>query len=52
MATFPITNPSYGTRIESNPAVNVLSFGDGFEQRLTEASTLTTILFVTDSPPI
>ena len=36
MATFPITNPSYGTRIESNPAVNVLSFGDGFEQRLTE----------------
>ena len=36
MATFPITNPVYGTKINSSPKVNVLSFGDGFEQRLTE----------------
>ena len=36
MATFPITNPVYNTRINARPKVNVLSFGDGFEQRLTE----------------
>ena len=36
MATFPITNPVYNTRINASPKVNVLSFGDGFEQRLTE----------------
>jgi len=36
MATFPITNPIYNTRIDAKPKVNILSFGDGFEQRLTE----------------
>ena len=36
MATFPITNPVYNTRINARPKVNVISFGDGFEQRLTE----------------
>ena len=34
--TFPIANPIYNTRIDAQPKVNVLSFGDGFEQRLTE----------------
>ena len=36
MATFHITNPVYNTRINARPKVNTLSFGDGFEQRLTE----------------
>ena len=36
MATFPITNPVYNTRVNARPKVNTLSFGDGFEQRLTE----------------
>ncbi len=36
MATFPITNPVYNTRINARPKVNTLSFGDGFEQRLRE----------------
>ena len=36
MATFPITNPVYNTRINARPKVNTLSFGDGFAQRLTE----------------
>ena len=36
MATFPIANPSYNSRIESITKIKVLSFGDGFEQRLTE----------------
>ena len=36
MATFPITNPVYNTRINARPKVNTLSLGDGFEQRLTE----------------
>ena len=36
MATFPITNPVYNTRINARPKVNTLSFGEGFEQRLTE----------------
>ena len=36
MATFPIANPIYNTRIDAKPKVNVISFGDGFEQRLTE----------------
>jgi len=36
MATFPITNPVYNTRINARPKVRTLSFGDGFEQRLTE----------------
>lgn len=34
--TFPIANPLYNTRITPNPSTNVISFGDGFEQRLTE----------------
>ena len=36
MATFPIANPVYNTRIDAKPKVNILSFGDSFEQRLTE----------------
>lgn len=36
MAAFPIANPRYDYTIERKPAVNVVSFGDGFEQRLTE----------------
>ena len=36
MATFPIANPIYNTRINASPKVKVISFGDGFEQRLTE----------------
>tara|TARA_R100000805_G_scaffold8759_1_gene10385 strand:+ start:463 stop:804 length:342 start_codon:yes stop_codon:yes gene_type:complete len=36
MATFPIANPTYNTRITPKPSVNVVSFGDGFEQRLTQ----------------
>ena len=36
MATFPITNPVYNTSINARPKVNILSFGDGVEQRLTE----------------
>ena len=36
MATFPIANPVYNTRITPKPSVNVVSFGDGFEQRLME----------------
>tara|TARA_R100001440_G_scaffold14720_1_gene24916 strand:- start:2043 stop:2384 length:342 start_codon:yes stop_codon:yes gene_type:complete len=36
MATFPIANPVYNTRITPQPSVNVVSFGDGFEQRLTQ----------------
>ena len=36
MATFPIANPVYNTRITPKPSVNVVSFGDGFEQRLTQ----------------
>ena len=36
MATFPIANPIYNTRIDAKPNLRVLSFGDGFEQRLTE----------------
>ena len=36
--TFPpsVPNPSYNVQIRPNPSVNVVSFGDGFEQRLTE----------------
>jgi len=36
--TFPssVPNPLYNMRITPNPSVNVVSFGDGFEQRLTE----------------
>ena len=36
MATFPIANPTYNTRINTNTKQIVVSFGDGFEQRLTE----------------
>lgn len=36
MATFPIANPSYNTRITNKPLVNIAKFGDGYEQRLTE----------------
>ena len=36
MATFPISNPVYNTRITPKASVNVVAFGDGFEQRLTE----------------
>ena len=36
MAAFPITNPKYNYTISRQPVVNVVSFGDGFEQRLTE----------------
>ena len=36
MAAFPIANPKYNYTISRQPAVNVVSFGDGFEQRLTE----------------
>ena len=36
MATFPITNPSYNTRITNKPTINIAKFGDGYEQRLTE----------------
>ena len=36
MAAFPIVNPKYNYTITRQPAVNVISFGDGFEQRLTE----------------
>ena len=36
MTTFPITNPSYNTRFTPKPSVNVVTFGDNFEQRLTE----------------
>ena len=36
MAAFPIANPKYNYTIVRQPTVNVLSFGDGFEQRLTE----------------
>jgi len=34
--SFPIANPKYNYTIERQPTVNVISFGDGFEQRLTE----------------
>ena len=36
MATFPLANPTYNSRIEPKANVNVIQFGDGFEQRLTE----------------
>ena len=36
MATFPIANPVYNTRIEPRSNQIIVSFGDGFEQRLTE----------------
>ena len=36
MAAFPITNPKYNYTISRQPNVKVVSFGDGFEQRLTE----------------
>ena len=36
MATFPIANPVYNTRISNKPSVNIVKFGDGLEQRLTQ----------------
>ena len=33
---FDNLKPVYNTRITPKPSVNVVSFGDGFEQRLTE----------------
>ena len=33
---FDNLKPIYNTRIDARPKVNTLSFGDGFEQRLTE----------------
>ncbi len=36
MAPFPIANPKYNYTITRQPAVTVISFGDGFEQRLTQ----------------
>lgn len=35
--TFPIANPVYGTRISSETDQIVVSFGDGYEQRLTNS---------------
>ena len=35
MAAFPIANPKYNYTISRQPVVNVVSFGDGFEQRRT-----------------
>ena len=34
--SFPIANPKYNYTISRKPTVNVISFGDGLEQRLTE----------------
>ena len=36
MAVFPFANPKYGYTVKRNPSMNVISFGDGFEQRLTK----------------
>ena len=36
MAAFPITTPAYNFRVNRKPKINVVSFGDGLEQRLTE----------------
>ena len=36
MAAFPIANPKYNYTVSRQPAVNVISFGDGFEQRITQ----------------
>ena len=35
MATFPSINPTYGTVKSSAPRVRAVSFGDGYEQRVT-----------------
>ena len=39
MAAFPIANPKYNYTISRQPTINVVSFGDGFEQRLTKGLT-------------
>tara|TARA_R100000231_G_scaffold139141_1_gene119388 strand:+ start:704 stop:1045 length:342 start_codon:yes stop_codon:yes gene_type:complete len=36
MAAFPITNPRYGFTVTRKPKMNIISFGDGFTQRLTK----------------
>lgn len=33
---FPIANPRYGFTITRNPKINIIDFGDGFQQRLTK----------------
>ena len=33
---FPFANPKYGYTVTRSPKMNVLSFGDGFQQRLTK----------------
>jgi len=33
---FPIANPKYNFTVSRQPNINVVSFGDGLEQRLTE----------------
>lgn len=35
MATFPSVTPSYGVEKKSAPNVHAITFGDGYEQRLT-----------------
>jgi phage-related protein len=34
MATFPAIQPSYGAEKKSQPKLQVISFGDGYEQRV------------------
>ena len=36
MAAFPISNPKYNYTVSRQPTVSVISFGDGFEQRITQ----------------
>ena len=36
MFNFPFTNPKYDYNITRNPEINVITFGDGFQQRLTK----------------
>ena len=35
MATFPAIEPDFGAAKQSRPAVRVVRFGDGYEQRVT-----------------
>ena len=39
-------NPKYGLSIENNPNINTISFGDGFEQRLTEMNLQVNLLLI------
>ena len=36
MANFPFANPKYGYTVTRNPEINVISFGVGFQKRLTK----------------